>query len=100
MPLYEYQCQACGESCEVLQKVSDDPKTECPHCHKEQLKKQISAAAFHLKGSGWYVTDFRKDANKKDDKKASTDSGAKNDTKSDTSKANSDTKATVKKDDK
>lgn len=63
MPIYEYQCQQCGEHCELLQKISDAPATECPSCHKDGLKKLVSAAGFQLKGSGWYVTDF-KDKNK------------------------------------
>lgn len=72
MPIYEYQCAACGEVTELVQKFSDPPKTECPHCHQHDLKKLVSAAAFHLKGQGWYVTDFKdkpKDnAEKKQDK--------------------------------
>ena len=59
MPIYEYQCQECGHKFETLQKMSDDPLTECPKCHNPALKKLISAAAFHLKGSGWYETDFK-----------------------------------------
>lgn len=59
MPIYEYQCQACGKRVEVLQKVSEPPLSECPACHQPALSKLVSAAAFHLKGSGWYVTDFR-----------------------------------------
>jgi putative FmdB family regulatory protein len=59
MPIYEYQCESCGEVCELLQKHSDPVATKCPHCHEHQLKKLVSAAAFHLKGSGWYVTDFK-----------------------------------------
>lgn len=59
MPIYEYQCQTCGNHTEILQKVSDAPATTCPHCHQESLQKKISATAFHLKGNGWYVTDFK-----------------------------------------
>ncbi|HHH39818.1 MAG TPA: zinc ribbon domain-containing protein [Sedimenticola sp.] len=59
MPIYEYRCQACGHELDVLQKMSDDPLTDCPACGKPALKKQISAAAFRLKGSGWYETDFK-----------------------------------------
>lgn len=65
MPLYEYHCTACGESTELLQKHSDDPATTCPHCHKDNLVKQISSTSFQLKGNGWYVTDFK---NKKENK--------------------------------
>lgn len=57
MPIYEYQCTACGRIEEALQKVSDAPLTTCPHC-SGQLSKLISHSAFHLKGSGWYVTDY------------------------------------------
>ena len=59
MPIYEYECAACGAKHDFIQKFSDGPKRKCPSCGKLRLKKQISAAAFHLKGDGWYVTDFR-----------------------------------------
>ena len=59
MPIYEYQCQQCGEEQEVLQKLSDEPLRDCPACGKAQLKKKVSAAAFRLKGGGWYETDFK-----------------------------------------
>lgn len=59
MPIYEYQCQACGHDMEAIQKMSDDPLTDCPECGKPELKKLISAAGFQLKGSGWYETDFK-----------------------------------------
>jgi len=59
MPIYEYQCQACGELTEALQKISDPPLRDCPNCGKSELRKKISAAAFRLKGGGWYETDFK-----------------------------------------
>lgn len=59
MPIYEYQCQACGHEMEALQKISDDPLRDCPACQKPELRKKISAAAFRLKGGGWYETDFK-----------------------------------------
>ena len=59
MPIYEYRCSACGHEDEFLQKVSDAPLTECPKCKQSAFVKKISAAGFQLKGSGWYVTDFR-----------------------------------------
>ena len=59
MPIYEYRCAACGHEIEALQKLSDAPLTECPSCHKPELKKLLSAAGFQLKGSGWYATDFK-----------------------------------------
>tara|TARA_B100000963_G_scaffold335485_1_gene329651 strand:- start:187 stop:453 length:267 start_codon:yes stop_codon:yes gene_type:complete len=59
MPIYEYQCEACGHQLEVLQKISSAPMVRCPICDEDSLKKLISAAAFKLKGSGWYETDFK-----------------------------------------
>lgn len=64
MPIYEYQCQSCHKQLEVLQKISDAPLLECPQCGEPALKKKVSAAAFRLKGGGWYETDF-KTGNKK-----------------------------------
>ena len=64
MPIYEYQCQDCGKELEVLQKISDEPLKDCPQCGKSTLRKKVSAAAFRLKGGGWYETDF-KTGNKK-----------------------------------
>ncbi len=87
MPIYEYQCLACGHTLEAMQKMSDAPLKQCPSCHKAKLQKLISAAGFQLKGTGWYVTDFRNkgkaesktekettktsDTKKSDDKKSS-----------------------------
>jgi putative FmdB family regulatory protein len=59
MPIYAYQCTECRHEVEVLQKISDAPLTECPSCHRSSMVKQVTAAGFQLKGSGWYVTDFR-----------------------------------------
>ena len=59
MPIYAYRCEACGYARDVLQKISDAPLTECESCGKPEFKKQLTAAGFQLKGSGWYVTDFR-----------------------------------------
>ncbi len=59
MPIYEYQCEECSHKLEKLQKMSDDPLKDCPACGKPQLKKLVSAAAFRLKGDGWYETDFK-----------------------------------------
>lgn len=59
MPIYEYQCAACGGLHEALQKISDPPLTDCPACGKATLRKKVSAVAFRLKGSGWYETDFK-----------------------------------------
>jgi putative FmdB family regulatory protein len=59
MPIYAYRCESCGFGKDVLQKLSDAPLTQCPECGKETFAKQVTAAGFQLKGSGWYVTDFR-----------------------------------------
>ena len=65
MPIYEYQCQDCSKVLEVIQKISDDPLLDCPECGAASLKKKVSAAAFRLKGGGWYETDFKTGNNKK-----------------------------------
>ncbi len=59
MPIYAYRCESCGHAKDVLQKMSDPVLTTCPACGAESFQKQITAAGFQLKGSGWYVTDFR-----------------------------------------
>lgn len=59
MPLYDYQCTACGHEMEALQKISDAPLTDCPECNSATLNKKVTAAAFRLSGSGWYETDFK-----------------------------------------
>ena len=62
MPIYEYRCKECAHEVEALQKLSDPPLVDCPACGKPALQKRVSAAGFQLKGSGWYVTDFRSGA--------------------------------------
>ena len=59
MPIYAYRCSACGHQKDVLQKMSAEPLTTCPACNTENFSKQITAAGFQLKGSGWYATDFK-----------------------------------------
>ncbi len=59
MPIYEYQCEACNHKLEKLQKISDEPLKICPECKAPRLRKLVSAAAFRLKGGGWYETDFK-----------------------------------------
>jgi putative FmdB family regulatory protein len=83
MPIYAYRCDACGFSKDVLQKVSDAPLTQCPSCGKPEFRKQVTAAGFQLKGSGWYVTDFRGGSG------TAGASAAKNDAKSDDAKPDS-----------
>jgi putative FmdB family regulatory protein len=70
MPIYEYKCEKCGHQLEVLQKISDSPRVNCPSCQEAGLRKLVSAASFRLKGGGWYETDF-----KTGDKKQLADSG-------------------------
>ncbi|NIE66972.1 FmdB family zinc ribbon protein [Burkholderia sp. Ax-1719] len=59
MPIYAYRCESCGFDKDCLQKISDAPLTQCPSCGADTFRKQVTAAGFQLKGSGWYVTDFR-----------------------------------------
>jgi putative FmdB family regulatory protein len=65
MPIYAYRCAACGHAKDVLQKLSDAPLSQCPACGEARFEKQVTAAGFQLKGSGWYVTDFRDGGAKK-----------------------------------
>ena len=59
MPIYAYKCESCGHAKDVLQKISDEPLSVCPACGQASFRKQLTAAGFQLKGSGWYATDFR-----------------------------------------
>jgi putative FmdB family regulatory protein len=59
MPIYAYKCESCGHAKDVLQKISDPVLTDCPACGVSAFKKQVTAAGFQLKGSGWYATDFK-----------------------------------------
>lgn len=59
MPIYAYKCGSCGHAKDVLQKISDAPLTTCPVCGADSFSKQVTAAGFQLKGSGWYATDFK-----------------------------------------
>jgi putative FmdB family regulatory protein len=61
MPIYAFQCQACGHAFERLQKLSDADPTHCPGCGEEQVRRQLTAPTFRLAGGGWYETDFKKD---------------------------------------
>ncbi len=71
MPIYAYKCSACGFAKDALQKMSDAPLTVCPACGASAFEKQVTAAGFQLKGSGWYVTDFRDGGGKKAESAAS-----------------------------
>ena len=118
MPIYEYACVSCDHHLEALQKMSEDPLVFCPECGEESLRKKVSVAAFVLKGSGWYETDFKNsgkekpkdtkagdeqsDSSKSSDSKsadgASSDTkssgGKSSDSKSESTKSTSDTTAT------
>ena len=77
MPIYEYRCNVCGHQEEHLQKVSEAPLTVCPACGKPEYRKQLSAAGFQLKGTGWYATDFKGGSKKAADKKSDAKTEAK-----------------------
>jgi len=85
MPIYEYRCAACGHQEDHLQKISEPALTKCPACGKKKYAKQLTAAGFQLKGSGWYATDFKSSAKKSDaaktDKAESTTESKKEETK-------------------
>ncbi|MCP5280585.1 MAG: zinc ribbon domain-containing protein [Rhodoferax sp.] len=96
MPIYAYKCDSCGFAKDVLQKISDQPLVQCPSCQAQTFKKQVTAAGFQLKGSGWYATDFKggntavpavsdsKSGDAKSGASASTESGGSAKTSSDT----------------
>jgi putative FmdB family regulatory protein len=77
MPIFDYQCEACGHTFDALQKAGEGALRKCPKCGKLKLKKQLAAPNFHLKGSGWYKTDFKDKSAKKDGDKAAAKSGDK-----------------------
>ncbi len=102
MPIYGYACQHCGHTLDALQKIADAPLVDCPECDQPQLKRQLSAPRFRLKGQGWYETDFKKDnqrnlAGEKDASKTGDKADKPTDTKTD---AKSDSKADAKSDNK
>ena len=95
MPIYAYKCSACGHADDVLQKISAAPLTVCPVCGQPAYSKQVTAPQFQLKGSGWYVTDFRGGSGAKEGAKAesSKSEGGKADAKTESSpETKSDTK--------
>ena len=104
MPIYEYRCADCGFQEEYLRKVSEPPLTVCPSCGKPKFEKLLSAAGFHLKGSGWYATDFKggaKPAKDKAEQKPEAKSEAKSDAKPDSKgESKTDSKADAKPDSK
>ena len=101
MPIYEYECRDCGNEHEIIQKMSEGALRKCPSCGALKLRRKISRSAFHLKGDGWYVTDYPKngkDKNKEADQESSTKSdSSKSESKSETK---SETKSNSKSSDK
>lgn len=104
MPIYEYECGACGYRYETLQKINDPLLINCPECGKPALKKLVSAAGFRLSGSGWYETDFKsdgkrnlatRDSQKKIDSKEASKDAKKKDEKDSGKKAAADKKSTM-----
>jgi len=96
MPIYAYKCESCGFVKDVLQKISDQPLSQCPTCGAQSFKKQVTAAGFQLKGSGWYATDFKGGANAAPAAgagKADEKTPAKTDGAADTSGAKTDSKS-------
>jgi putative FmdB family regulatory protein len=94
MPIYEYRCNTCGYQNDFLQKISEPPLTDCPECGKSTFSKQVTAAGFQLKGTGWYATDFKNKGVQKaasgngeskgaDSAGSSSEAGAKSEAKSD-----------------
>ena len=83
MPIYEYRCSECGHQDEFLLKLSDPPLSVCPACGKSTFQKQLSAAGFQLKGSGWYATDF-KSGSKKPEVKTESKTVSKTESKTET----------------
>ena len=97
MPIYAYKCSSCGHTEDVLQKMSAAPLTDCPACGKAAYSKQVTAPQFQLKGSGWYVTDFKGGASGgKDSKKSGESELAKADVKPATTDTKSETKSEPK----
>jgi len=84
MPIYEYRCESCGHQEDHLQKISEAPLSKCPACGKKKYKKQLTAAGFQLKGSGWYATDFKNGTKKADEKKTDSAAEAKPESKPET----------------
>jgi putative FmdB family regulatory protein len=97
MPIYAYRCETCGFQKDVLQKMSDPLLVTCPSCGASTFRKQVTAAGFQLKGSGWYVTDFRNPASKEGAKatkaEPSSDSGSKSEGSGETKSTSSDSPA-------
>ena len=97
MPIYAYRCASCGHEKDVLQKLSDAPLTQCPACGKDAFSKQVTAAGFHLKGSGWYVTDYAKSNGSSKSEGGSDAKGGSDDKKSGDKKSGSESSSSESK---
>ncbi|NKB47692.1 MAG: zinc ribbon domain-containing protein [Legionellales bacterium] len=89
MPIYEYQCPVCQYQFEEMQKISDPPLSHCPQCQHEGVTKLVSACGFELKGSGWYVTDFKDKSSAKTKTTEATDTAPSSTTSDNQTKQNS-----------
>ncbi len=97
MPIYEYRCAACGHQEDHLRKLSDAPLTKCPACGKKKYEKQLTAAGFQLKGSGWYASDFKGGGKKPEEAKPEAAAETKTETKAETkTETKTETKAETK----
>lgn len=96
MPIYAYRCEACGHAKDVLQKISDPALTVCPVCGADAYRKQVTAAGFQLKGSGWYVTDFRDQGKKAGSAPAAQEGAAEAPEKSEKAEGSAETKSDTK----
>ena len=81
MPIYEYECEACGHRFEQIQKFSDPPIEICPKCGQPKVRKLLSSPAFQFKGSGWYITDYARKGGEGADSSKADAAGAKDDSK-------------------
>ncbi|GAK60207.1 putative regulatory protein, FmdB family [Candidatus Vecturithrix granuli] len=95
MPIYEYKCEHCGDTFEVLQKFNENPLTECILCHEGPVKKLISVSSFVLKGSGFYVNDYAKKAAPKEKSSSSSSASSENSKVSSTSDTKKETTASA-----
>ena len=100
MPIYAYKCASCGHAKDVLQKMSEAPLTQCPACGEPTFLKQVTAAGFQLKGSGWYATDFKSQPKAASGSGANGDAGDSKGSESSGDAAKSDGNSSTKSDDK
>jgi putative FmdB family regulatory protein len=101
MPIYEYVCNACSHEFEEWQKITDSPVRKCPSCGKRKVERLVSLSAFHLKGSGWYVTDYGgKKPGRPGEKNSGGDNSDSSESKSDSSESKSDSSKSDKSDSK